>query len=115
MIAAHAPARTVDAISRTARLHVVTGKGGTGKTTAAAALALALAEGGRRVLLVEVENRQALAQLFDVPALPYAEHHLAAATNGGEVIGLAIDPEEALLEYLDMFYNLKRAAKLMRR
>ncbi|MGZ4611939.1 MAG: ArsA-related P-loop ATPase, partial [Kineosporiaceae bacterium] len=29
------------------RLHVVTGKGGTGKTTMAAALALALAAGGR--------------------------------------------------------------------
>ena len=31
------------------RLHVVTGKGGTGKTTVAAALALALASAGRRV------------------------------------------------------------------
>ena len=33
-----------------ARLHVVTGKGGTGKTTVAAALALALTAQGRRVL-----------------------------------------------------------------
>ena len=48
-----------------ARLHVVTGKGGTGKTTVAAALALALATGGRRVLLIEVEGRQGIAQLFD--------------------------------------------------
>ncbi|HZG94400.1 MAG TPA: ArsA-related P-loop ATPase, partial [Mycobacteriales bacterium] len=32
------------------RLHVVTGKGGTGKTTVAAALALALADDGSRVL-----------------------------------------------------------------
>jgi len=38
------------------RLHVVTGKGGTGKTTVAAALALALAAGGKKVLLVEVEG-----------------------------------------------------------
>lgn len=98
-----------------ARLHVVTGKGGTGKTTVAAALAMALAGGGRRTLLVEVEGRQALAQLFDVPALPYEERHLAAAPGGGELVGLAIDPELALLEYLDMFYNLKRSARILKR
>ncbi|MEP6599190.1 MAG: ArsA-related P-loop ATPase [Actinomycetota bacterium] len=97
------------------RLHVVTGKGGVGKTTVAAAMALALAEGGRRVLLVEVEGRQALAQLFDVPALAYTERRLATASGGGEVVGLAIDPEQALMEYLAMFYNLKRAGRLLRR
>ena len=42
-----------------ARLHVVTGKGGTGMTTVAAALALALATDGRRTLLMEVEGCQA--------------------------------------------------------
>ena len=115
MPAAATHPRTVDGISRQARLHVVTGKGGTGKTTVAAALAMALAQGGRRVLLVEVEGRQALAQLFDVAALPYSEQHLAAARGGGEVVGLAIDPEQALLEYLDLFYNLRRAANLMKR
>ena len=46
------------------RLHVVTGKGGTGKTTVAAALALALAAEGCRVLLVEVEERHGIAPLF---------------------------------------------------
>src|SRR6266496_3872817 len=81
-------------VSPEARLHVVSGKGGTGKTTVAAALAVALAEGGRRTLLVEVEGRQALAQLFDVAALPYEERHLATAEGGGEVVGLAIDPED---------------------
>ncbi len=40
----------VPAIPGKARLHVVTGKGGTGKTTAAVALALALVETGRKVL-----------------------------------------------------------------
>jgi anion-transporting ArsA/GET3 family ATPase len=98
-------------ISPKARLHVVTGKGGTGKTTAAAALALALADSGRKVLLVEVESRQGLAQLFNIPPMPYREQRLTTAGNGGQLVGLAIDPEEAMLEYLEMFYGLKRAGK----
>ena len=97
------------------RLHVVTGKGGTGKTTVAAALAMALAHGGRRVLLMEVEGRQGIAQLFDTPPLPYEERRVAVAPGGGEVWALAVDPEEALLEYLEMFYNLRRAGGLLRR
>jgi anion-transporting ArsA/GET3 family ATPase len=96
------------------RLHVVTGKGGTGKTTVAAALALSLARNGRRVLLAEVEGRQGIAQLFDVPPLPYAERKIATFA-GGEVLGLAVDPKEALLEYLQMFYKLGRAGSMLER
>ncbi len=113
-----APARRASlapGIPADARLHVVTGKGGTGKTTVAAALAIALASGGRRVLLIEVEGRQALSQLFDVPALPYAEQRLATATHEGQVWGLAIDAEEAMIEYLDMFYGLRRSARGLKR
>jgi anion-transporting ArsA/GET3 family ATPase len=98
-----------------ARLHFVTGKGGTGKSTIAAALALTLAAGGRKVLLVEVEGRQGIAQLFDVPPLPYQELKIASAERGGEVNALAIDIEAAFLEYLDMFYNLGIAGRAMRR
>jgi anion-transporting ArsA/GET3 family ATPase len=98
-----------------ARLHFVTGKGGTGKSTVAAALALTLASGGRKVLLVEVEGRQGIAQLFDVPPLPYKELKIATAEHGGQVNALAIDIEDAFLEYLDMFYNLGLAGKAMRR
>nr|WP_319449976.1 MULTISPECIES: ArsA family ATPase [unclassified Mycobacterium] len=97
------------------RLHFVTGKGGTGKSTIAAALALALAAGGRKVLLVEVEGRQGIAQLFDVPPLPYKEVKIATAEGGGHVNALAIDTEAAFLEYLDMFYNLGIAGRAMRR
>jgi len=100
---------------RGVRLHVVTGKGGTGKTTVAAALALSLAAEGRQVLLTEVEGRQGLSQLFDTPPLSYGEHKVAVARNGGDVLALAVDPEEALLEYLEMYYRLGRAGKAMRK
>src|SRR6201992_972077 len=98
-----------------ARVHFVTGKGGTGKSTIAAALALTLAAGGRKVLLVEVEGRQGIAQLFDVPPLPYEEVKIATAEQGGQVNALAIDIEAAFLAYLDMFYNLGIAGRAMRR
>jgi anion-transporting ArsA/GET3 family ATPase len=102
------------------RLHVVTGKGGTGKTTVASALALALASGGKRVLLIEVEGRQGIAQVFDCPPLPYAERRIAmapatATQPGDEVYALVADPESALLEYLEMFYNLRQAGKALTR
>ncbi|MFE6744758.1 ArsA-related P-loop ATPase [Kitasatospora purpeofusca] len=128
------------------RLHVVSGKGGTGKTTVAAALALALAAEGRRTLLIEVEGRQGIAELFGIAALPYEERRIATVTpaqlglpasgsasgstggsaNGrsggspggpvsGELHALAIDTEQALLEYLDMFYKLGRAGKALQK
>src|SRR6476661_8560634 len=61
------------------RLHVVTGKGGTGKTTVAAALALGLSRQGKRVLLVEVEGRQGISQTFDVPPLGHVETRIVHA------------------------------------
>lgn len=97
------------------QLHVVTGKGGTGKTTVAAALAMSLAGQGKKVLLCEVEGRQGIAQLFDVPPLPYEERKIAVGLGGGEVYALAIDPEAALLEYLAMYYRLGRAGKALDR
>jgi anion-transporting ArsA/GET3 family ATPase len=97
------------------RLHVVTGKGGTGKTTVAGALALALAGAGRRTLLVEVEGRQGIAPLFGVPPLPYAERRVATSRYRGEVRALAVDAEQALLEYLDMFYKLGIAGRALQR
>ncbi|MEU6858131.1 ArsA-related P-loop ATPase [Glycomyces sp. NPDC046736] len=97
------------------RLHIVTGKGGTGKTSVAAALALSLAGAGRRVLLVEVEGRQGIAPLFDAPSLGYEERHLAAGLDGGEVFGQSVDADEALLDYLTMFYRLGSAGKVLQK
>jgi anion-transporting ArsA/GET3 family ATPase len=49
------------------KLLVVSGKGGVGKSTVAAALGLALARPGARVLLLELDPRESLYQLLDVP------------------------------------------------
>jgi anion-transporting ArsA/GET3 family ATPase len=105
------------------RLHVVTGKGGTGKTTVAAALALALAHASRKVLLIEAEGRQGIARLFDRPPLPYEERKIAIGPGeahdgrgaGGDVYALAIDPEGALLDYLQMFYGMRSAGVALNR
>jgi len=94
-------------------LHVVSGKGGTGKTTVAAALALTLASLGRRVLLVEVEGRQGISQVLDVPPLSIEDRLLMKVSGGGEVWGLAIEVKAALLEYLDIFYKLGRAGSIL--
>jgi anion-transporting ArsA/GET3 family ATPase len=102
------------------RLHVVTGKGGTGKSTVAAALALGLASQGKQVLLCEVEGRQGIARMFDVDPLPYAERRIATGLRVGDrppgvVHALHIDAESALLEYLAMYYKLGRAGRALDR
>ncbi|MDO5501643.1 MAG: ArsA-related P-loop ATPase [Actinomycetia bacterium] len=97
------------------RLHVVTGKGGTGKTTVAAALATALARQGKRVLIAEVEGRQGISQTFDVPPLSSTETRIFADQSGGSVYGLSVDAKDALLEYLQIFYKLGRAGSILER
>jgi anion-transporting ArsA/GET3 family ATPase len=69
------------------RLVVVTGKGGVGKTTLAAALGLAAARHGKRVVLCEVAARNRMSRL--VP----------------ELTTVFVDPEEAKREWLR--YQLK--------
>src|SRR5918992_717972 len=90
-----------------ARLLVVTGKGGTGKTTVAAGLAVAAAGRGRRVLVAEVEGRQGLAGLFGRVTLDYRETRVAEGVNA-----LAIDPDESLREYLAR-YGFAPLARLL--
>jgi anion-transporting ArsA/GET3 family ATPase len=98
-------------------LHIVSGKGGTGKSSVAAALALSLASTGKNVLLCEVEGRQGIAQLFDVPPLPYEERRIAQGPDdGGDVYALTIDAESAMVEYLKLYYRLgARTGKMLDR
>jgi anion-transporting ArsA/GET3 family ATPase len=93
------------------RLHIITGKGGVGKSTVAAALALALAAHGKTVLLCEVEGRQGISRLFGVG--PIGSTEVTLADPMGSVYGLNIDPEDALREYLTTYFKLGPAARLL--
>jgi anion-transporting ArsA/GET3 family ATPase len=90
-----------------ARLLVVTGKGGTGKTTVAAGFAVAAAGRGRRVLVAEVEGRQGLAGLFGRRELDHSEARVADRVNA-----LAVNPDESLREYLAR-YGFAPLARLL--
>lgn len=81
------------------RLVVVTGKGGTGKTTIAAALALAAARRGRRVLLVETGREENVPRLLGHRGGPVG--HAGARMPGGPW-AMRMDPYQALAEYLKL-------------
>ncbi|HET7754327.1 MAG TPA: ArsA-related P-loop ATPase [Anaeromyxobacteraceae bacterium] len=76
------------------RLLVVTGKGGVGKSTVAAALALVAARRGKRVLVCEVNAQERIAPLLGAPP---AGHAARLATDG--VWTINVTPPEAMREY----------------
>jgi anion-transporting ArsA/GET3 family ATPase len=74
----------------------VTGKGGVGKTTLAAALGLLSAERGLRTIVVELGDQGRLPSLFGLPGRePGVEQPL-----GERLWSISIDPDQALLEWL---------------
>ncbi|MDQ3983313.1 MAG: ArsA family ATPase [Actinomycetota bacterium] len=89
------------------RILIVSGKGGVGKTTVAAALAIVAARHGRRVLIAEVDRKGTLPRLFGGSALDYEPRQLSPG-----VFGMNIVPEAALAEYLDVQYHMKRISKV---
>jgi anion-transporting ArsA/GET3 family ATPase len=86
------------------RLVIVTGKGGTGKTTVAATLALAAARAGLRVLVAEVGHHEHLPRLLlpDCPEVGYAGMELQPRLRA-----VHIDPFEALAEYLGLQLRIR--------
>lgn len=80
------------------QLLVVTGKGGVGKTTIAAALGLLAARSGRRTIVVEVGQESRLPELFGLaPGPPGVERALQERLSS-----ITIDPDRALLEWLQV-------------
>jgi anion-transporting ArsA/GET3 family ATPase len=76
------------------RFVFVFGKGGVGKTVVSAALALALAEEGKRVLLALSNARENLSSLLETPPIT---HEIRAVLPGIDAVN--IDPAHALVEY----------------
>lgn len=90
---------------RACRVLVVAGKGGVGKTTVSAAVAVMAASAGLDVLVVQLEGRGGVAGMLGHPeALGYQEVALWSASEGpgsrGRLRGLAITPDDALIDYL---------------
>jgi len=96
---------------RASRVVIVAGKGGVGKTTVTAALARRAAQAGLTTLVVELEGRSGLSELFGQPALGYEPSVLVPAAAGtGEVRGRTLTPDDALHEYLED-HGLRRVSK----
>ena len=77
------------------RLLFVTGKGGVGKTTVAAAIALLASEQGRRTLICEVEPKGDLARAYECGPTPFSGRRVADG-----LVAMSMDTEAALREYL---------------
>ena len=77
------------------RLIFVTGKGGVGKTTIAAALGLAAAGAGRRVLVCEVAAEERITAAFGVPAIGFEEVEIEPRLSA-----FSASPDGAMQEWL---------------
>ncbi|HET9600681.1 MAG TPA: ArsA-related P-loop ATPase [Acidimicrobiales bacterium] len=89
------------------RVLFVTGKGGVGKTTISAALAVLAASRGRRVLVCEVDAKGTLAAAFEAGPLRFE-----ARTVHPGVSAMAMNTEDSLREYLRLYVRLPLVTRL---
>jgi len=88
------------------RLIFVTGKGGVGKSSVTAALGLALADRGQRVLLVETDTYSAMADLFD---RNLENSKVATVRKNLDIVNL--HAEDALVHAIKQFVPSDRVAR----
>src|SRR5690348_9898549 len=88
----------LDALLRR-RVVFVAGKGGTGRTTVSAALALAAVRGGKRVLAVDVEAKGDLSAALGTQQAEFTPHVVQHNLSV-----LALHAEESFREYLRVFF-----------
>jgi anion-transporting ArsA/GET3 family ATPase len=77
------------------RLVFVTGKGGVGKTTVAAALGLAAAREGKRTIVCEVAQQERMSRVFRREGVGFSETELAP-----NLFAISIDPQRSMEQYL---------------
>lgn len=89
----------------TPRVTIVAGKGGVGKTTVSATLAVTAARHGLSVLVIDIDGKSTISALVadDTDAtLHYNDQVISPAAAGrGEIRARTMDPDEALIEYLN--------------
>jgi anion-transporting ArsA/GET3 family ATPase len=90
------------------RLVFLTGKGGVGKSTVAAALGMLAARRGKRTIICEVAQQERMSSVFHTKGVGYHETEIAK-----DLFAFSIDPQRALEEYLLMQIKIKPVYDLM--
>ncbi len=97
------------------RVLIVAGKGGVGKTAAAATIAVAAARTGKSVLLIEVSGRSAAGALLGADSQGYEETEVVDdADHPTNIKCRSLTPDQALVEWLSD-HGFRRIAKRMAR
>jgi anion-transporting ArsA/GET3 family ATPase len=90
------------------RVLFLTGKGGVGKSTVAAALGVVAARRGKRTIICEVAQQERMSSVFHTKGVGYHETEIAE-----DLYAFSIDPQRALEEYLLLQIKIKPVYDLM--
>src|SRR3954464_13145954 len=89
------------------KLLFVTGKGGVGKTTVAASLALLAAERGKKTLLCEIDAKGSLSDFFETGPTRFEEREIMP-----RLWAMSMDTEASLKQYLALQLKIPLVARV---